>query len=145
MMKTACYMLSMDKSKVKPLIALISCCPSVFLALTLVHCIPDVIPLPVPPNIVTLDKKVECNIETCDSDENTIASTIRRTIVTSVDVGVYDTLQLNCHVVQRCRYCPCANCVGIAAAPPNLHRVRRWVGQQHRDHGKRSPGINTQR
>jgi hypothetical protein len=89
----------MPKSKIQPLVPLILRRLQINPPLLLTHRTPNLLPRPIPPNIIPFSKKKQHQRQNTEPDQHAVAAVIQRFVVFAVDVRAYDPAELDGHVV----------------------------------------------
>lgn len=95
--------------------------------LLLRHGVPLPLPNLVPPDIKHLDRIKEDNVEAVDSQQNPVASSVKRLVVVAVDVGRDDVAALHKHVVQGSADGSRPDRVAVLCIPAHDDGVAVWI------------------
>ena len=89
-----------------------------------------------------LSTAINQNIQNRYTNQHLVSSSIRGFIIFAVHVSADNAMTLNIHVVDSCRNSPCADTVGDATTPCDLHRVRVRISDEDGDGNPPRPAMN---
>jgi len=108
------------------------------------HGIPFLIANLVLNNVVHLSVDEEEDDEDVDGDEIAVTVTVERLVVVAVDVGRYDTAELDAHIIQSGGYGPRTDVVGVLGCPAHIDGVAVWVREKSGHESECAPFVHHQ-
>lgn len=129
----------MCKAEIKSLLPLILGVDQVLFLFLSCHCVPLSIADPVPPDVESLDKIHQDNIETGYSQEDAVTSLVKWLVVIPVDVGGDDVSGLHKHIVQSCRNSPGPHRVTIPRVPGYQNGVAVRIREERGENSIANP------
>lgn len=131
----------MDKTEVQSLLSLICSAENIVFLLLLGHGIPLAVANLVSPDIESLDKVEQEDIERGNGQQDLIASAVERLVVVTVDVGGDNVTTLHKHVVQRGADGSRADTVAVLGIPADENGVAVWVTEETGEEGIANPRV----